>query len=60
VYVVTNMSVLVFWFVTPHGLVGSYSGRKISVSLNYVTVRGEGKMERGSKTPCALSLLLPP
>jgi hypothetical protein len=27
----------------------SYTGRKISVSLRYVTVRGEGKMERARK-----------
>jgi hypothetical protein len=39
-----------------------YSGHKVSVSLSYVTVRGEGKMERarGSKTPYMLLLLLPP
>jgi hypothetical protein len=39
-----------------------YTGRKISASLSYVTVRGEGKMERsrGSKTSYALSLPLLP
>jgi hypothetical protein len=39
-----------------------YTGRKISASLSYVTVRGEGKLERtrSSKTPHALSLPLPP
>lgn len=38
-----------------------YTGRKISASLGYVAVRGEGKMEIawGSKTPSALSLPLP-
>jgi hypothetical protein len=40
---------------------GCYTGRKISVSLGYVAVSGERKMERarGSKTPYALSLPLP-
>jgi hypothetical protein len=38
-------------------VVQSYSGRKITPSLGYVAVRGEGKMERatGSKTAKRLS-----
>jgi hypothetical protein len=37
------------------------TGRKISATLSYVTVGGEGKMERarGSNTPYALSFPLP-
>jgi hypothetical protein len=42
-----------------------HTGFKISASLDYVTVRGKGMVERakgqgGSKTPYALSLSLPP
>jgi hypothetical protein len=38
-------------------LKGKYSGRNIIASVSYVTVRGEGKMERarGSKTSKSLS-----
>jgi hypothetical protein len=38
----------------------SYTGRKISASPRYITVKGEQKMERGTKTPFALSPPLPP
>jgi hypothetical protein len=46
------MSMLFFWDVMPYGLVTfkknniGYTGHKVSVSLSYVTVRGEWKMER--------------
>jgi hypothetical protein len=34
-----------YWIMTKN----HYTGRKISVSLSYVTVRGEGKLERGKQ-----------